>query len=421
MKLTKLIIKNILGVDDIEFTAGKFTTITGANSSGKSSIFKAIQNVFQGGHEANLVRKGAEKGEIVLVFDDGVTARKVVTEEKSTLAVSGHKNGKTYLDSISDITAINPISFLAGSESERLKILLESMTIELPESRILELLNGERMPYGEPLEVLEKVRKNLYDKRTGENRMVAGTKANIIGLEAALPPRGEVKDFEAELGKVERELEELRAKSWAENESRKTETGAKVDKLRNDRDVEIEQIRVKYEGLISQENQTYQDNYDKALSEYSTISEPLKSKIAELKESVKTQAVTESTKRAIAKAKAELADYEKEAARLDKALEEIAQIKLDILAKTPFKGLEIKDGKIYIDDIPFTQLNTAAQVAFTLKLAKLRTDGKELKLVCLDNMECLDEKTLEAFKIAAAKTDLQFIITRVGNGELEVV
>lgn len=55
MKLTKLKIKNILGIEDIEFDAGKFTTITGANSSGKSSIFKAIQNVFQGGHEANLL------------------------------------------------------------------------------------------------------------------------------------------------------------------------------------------------------------------------------------------------------------------------------------------------------------------------------------------------------------------------------
>lgn len=40
MKLTKLKIKNILGIDDIEFDAGKFTTITGANSSGKSSIAK---------------------------------------------------------------------------------------------------------------------------------------------------------------------------------------------------------------------------------------------------------------------------------------------------------------------------------------------------------------------------------------------
>jgi len=421
MKLTKLIIKNILGVDDIEFTAGKFTTITGANSSGKSSIFKAIQNVFQGGHEANLVRKGAEKGEIVLVFDDGVTARKVVTEEKSVLAVSGHKNGKTYLDGISDITAINPISFLAGSESERLKILLESMTIELPEARILELLNGERMPYGEPLEVLEKVRKNLYDKRTGENRMVAGTKANIIGLESALPPRGEVKDFEMELGKVEMELEEMRAKRNGAEAERTTETGNKVQSYKDTRDAEIEAIREKYGALIEETKAAHSEGYAKAQTEYEKASEPLKSKIAELKESVKTQAVTESTKRAIAKAKAELADYEKEAARLDKALDEIAQIKLGILAKTPFKGLEIKDGKIYIDDIPFTQLNTAAQVAFTLKLAKLRTDGKELKLVCLDNMECLDEKTLEAFKVAAAKTDLQFIITRVGNGELEVV
>lgn len=420
MKLTKLKIKNILGIDDIEFDAGKFTTITGANSSGKSSIFKAIQNVFQGGHEANLVRKGEEKGEIVLVFDDGVTARKVVTEEKSVLAVSGHKNGKTYLDSISDITAINPISFLAGSESERLKILLESMTIELPESRLLELLNGERMPYGEPLEVLEKIRKNLYDKRTGENRMVAGTKANIIGLEATLPPRSEVKDFEAELGKVEGELEELRAKRSGAEAERNTETERKVQSYKDTRDAEIEAIREKYGALIEETKAAHSAGYAKTQMEYESASEPLKTKIAELKESVKTQAVTESTKKAIARAKSELANYEAESARLDKALEEIAQIKLDILAKTPFQGLEIKDGRIYIDNIPFTQLNTAAQVAFTLKLAKLRTEGKELKLVCLDNMECLDEQTLTAFKTAAAKTDLQFIITRVGNGELEV-
>lgn len=420
MKLTKLKIKNILGIDDIEFDAGKFTTITGANSSGKSSIFKAIQNVFQGGHEANLVRKGEEKGEIVLVFDDGVTARKVVTEEKSVLAVSGHKNGKTYLDSISDITAINPISFLAGSESERLKILLESMTIELPESRLLELLNGERMPYGEPLEVLEKIRKNLYDKRTGENRMVAGTKANIIGLEATLPPRSEVKDFEAELGKVEGELEELRAKRSGAEAERNTETERKVQSYKDTRDAEIEAIREKYGALIEETKAAHSAGYAKTQMEYESASEPLKTKISELKESVKTQAVTESTKKAIARAKSELASYEAESARLDKALEEIAQIKLDILAKTPFQGLEIKDGRIYIDNIPFTQLNTAAQVAFTLKLAKLRTEGKELKLVCLDNMECLDEQTLTAFKTAAAKTDLQFIITRVGNGELEV-
>lgn len=420
MKLTKLKIKNILGIEDIEFDAGKFTTITGANSSGKSSIFKAIQNVFQGGHEANLVRNGTDKGEIVLVFDDGVTARKVVTEEKSTLAVSGHKNGKTYLDSISDITAINPISFLAGSESERLKILLESMTIELPESRLLELLNGERMPYGEPLEVLEKIRKNLYDKRTGENRMVAGTKANIIGLEATLPPRSEVKDFEAELGKVEGELEELRAKRSGAEAERNTETERKVQSYKDTRDAEIEAIREKYGALIEETKAAHSAGYAKTQMEYESASEPLKTKIAELKESVKTQAVTESTKKAIARAKSELASYEAESARLDKALEEIAQIKLDILAKTPFQGLEIKEGKIYIDGIPFTQLNTAAQVAFTLKLAKLRTEGKELKLVCLDNMECLDEQTLTAFKSAAAKTDLQFIITRVGNGELEV-
>ena len=420
MKLTKLKIKNILGIDDIEFDAGKFTTITGANSSGKSSIFKAIQNVFQGGHEANLVRKGEEKGEIVLVFDDGVTARKVVTEEKSVLAVSGHKNGKTYLDSISDITAINPISFLAGSESERLKILLESMTIELPESRLLELLNGERMPYGEPLEVLEKIRKNLYDKRTGENRMVAGTKANIIGLEATLPPRSEVKDFEAELGKVEGELEGLRAKRSGAEAERNTETERKVQSYKDTRDAEIEAIREKYGALIEETKAAHSAGYAKTQMEYESASEPLKTKIAELKESVKTQAVTESTKKAIARAKSELASYEAESARLDKALEEIAQIKLDILAKTPFQGLEIKDGRIYINNIPFTQLNTAAQVAFTLKLAKLRTEGKELKLVCLDNMECLDEQTLTAFKTAAAKTDLQFIITRVGNGELEV-
>lgn len=53
-------------------------------------------------------------------------------------------------------------------------------------------------------------------------------------------------------------------------------------------------------------------------------------------------------------------------------------------------------------------------------LGVARIIAGELKVVCMDGMEALSPENYDAFKEAAKNTDLQFFVTRVGDGPLEI-
>lgn len=441
-KVSLVKINNILGITELELKAGKFTTITGANGTGKSSVMKAIQSVFKGGHDATLLRNGAEVGEVVLVLDDGTHIKKTISKDKSDLKATGQSKAKTYLESISDLTSVNPISFLSGDDATRLKILLESMPIELPVARLKEILGEEELPDGAPLVVLDKVRKTIYDKRTGENRAVKEKSAAIRQLEATLPPldMAQDTDIQSELDKAEADYAEKVAKKDAyQNDLNKSEKEKTAELNKNkentiahfvsEREKELEKIRQEYAKRINETEvffeekkvavqAEYKSDLETLLGAFNDYSIPKLREIAALKEAVKHEAVTKNTREAIAMQKSELQTYEEEAERLDKALTDIDTIRKNLLSKTPFPNVTVVDRIIYVDGVRFTHLNTAQQVAFALRIAKLRA-GK-LGLVCLDNMECLDKDTLSYFKEAAAASDLQFIITRVGESDLTI-
>jgi chromosome segregation ATPase len=437
LKVTEIRIKNILGLTECTFQLGKFTTVSGSNGTGKTSVFKAVKSVFEGGYDATLIRNGEQAGEVVFVLEDGTNFTKTIDRDKakSGLKATGQKSPQSYLNSISDITSVNPVSFLTGDDKARLKILLESMPIELPVERLKEI-TGEELPEGEPLVVLDAVRKSVYDNRTSENRAIKEKKASIASLESTLTPvaLAHNTDFQTELDEAEKELAEKTQKRDTYKDEINTlftenrDTMVKVEanelaELQNQKQAELNAISEKYEKLINETKQKYteqhvlhssnkQEKLDKLTESFSSYSVPKLELIAQLKEAVKHEAVSQSTRLNIENQKSELATFEEQAINLNAQLEEIDNIKKEILSKTPFPNVQVQDGIIFVDTVRFNHLNTAQQVAFALKLAVLRAG--ELRLVCLDNMECLDEGTLKAFKTAAAKyEDIQFIITRV--------
>ena len=88
------------------------------------------------------------------------------------------------------------------------------------------------------------------------------------------------------------------------------------------------------------------------------------------------------------------------------------------MQRLPIPGAEVRDGEIYVNDVPFDRINRAQQVQFALNLARLRAG--ELGLVLVDGLECLDAETYPAFEAAAATTGLQFLVNRVTSGPLKV-
>lgn len=72
MKINKLKIKNILGIEEIKFKPGNITMIQGKSGTGKTSILEAIQRSITGKSERNCFVSTAtdEKGEVYIVMDD---------------------------------------------------------------------------------------------------------------------------------------------------------------------------------------------------------------------------------------------------------------------------------------------------------------------------------------------------------------
>jgi thymidine kinase len=76
------------------------------------------------------------------------------------------------------------------------------------------------------------------------------------------------------------------------------------------------------------------------------------------------------------------------------------------------------DGEVYRKGVPFDRLNTAQRVGIAFEIAKLRAG--ELKAVCLDGCELLDEEHLKELERNADESGIQVFITRVTGKEFAV-
>ena len=235
MKVSKISISNVLGVESLEFQPKEsgVTVIQGRNREGKTSVLEALKAVVKGGHDATLLRKDSTEGNIVLVLDSGVELTKRVRSEDSKLSAKvglGRMDSiKTWLDSIVDRETFDLMAFLESPAKDRVKTLLRAIPLNLPKERMDPLYAKAGITVGEwdamksqhPLEVLSVVDKRIYDTRTGVNRVAKEKTATAAQLRQAVPAVlstvGEMKSVLAENRKAIDALTTQKNKSFAEN------------------------------------------------------------------------------------------------------------------------------------------------------------------------------------------------------------
>jgi predicted ATP-dependent endonuclease of OLD family len=425
VKINRVKISSILGIDELEFEAGQFNEIAGQNGQGKTSVLSAIKAATQGGHDATLLRKGADKGEIVLLLDDGTEISKRVTESASPLTVT--QDGKKVqrptdvLKALTDTLSVNPIDFLRAPKKDRVRVLLDTMPIEVDIGKLSKIsgIKVTAAPGVEGLAIIDHVRKQIFDDRTGTNRAVKEKDATINQLRLAMP--------EAPGGVTGSEDELL----------------AKVEAARHVKDAELERIRVKLDG-IKAENQTKIDEIrakaqaeidavvagerdfegkaaivrERANQAFSDVTTPINSAIAAIRADRNAAAKREQTQATIELMEKDLADLQADASNQTKALEDIDAYKIELLASLPIPGLEVVDGELFRDGVAFDRLNTAQQVEIAVEIAKLRAG--ELGICCVDQIEMLDSATFEAFREQLMDSGLQMFVTKVSDGEFEI-
>lgn len=436
MKIAKIKISNILGIAELEFSPGGFTEISGPNGTGKTTILEAIKSTLETGHDATLLRKGAEKGETVLVLDDGTELSKTVTPAGSTSAV--RRDGKKVprpaevIKQLTDMISVNPVDFLRAPKKDRVRVLLEAMPLEADTEKLKKLSGVEvtAAPGTHALHVIQQVHKDVYDARTGTNRAVKEKKATITQLEQAVPPvaegaEGDEDELEtalqeidaardAELKRISTKIEEIRNDTRAKVDTIRSELQAAMDKLKSDAQAKVDELNAE---LAKRETQAAAAR-ERNVASFASQREPIAAQLGTLRQNRDLHARRAQTLETIGVMETELSDLEEEAERQTKALADIEQYKSDLLNSLPIPGLEVRDGEIYRDGVQFDRLNTAQQVDVAVEIAKLRAGT--LGVICVDRIECLDAESLEEFRKRAVESGLQMFVTRVSDDEFSI-
>lgn len=432
MKISHISIKNILGIDDLEFSPAGFTTIEGQNGAGKTSVLEAIKATFKTGHDATLLRKGAEKGEIVFVLDDGRSITKKVGQSASTTEVRDLEGKKVArpaeaIAKLADMISVNPVAFLTADKKDRVKVLLEAMPLVLDTDELTRI-SGIRVtaqPGVHALATIDLVSKQVYDERTGTNRAIKEKEATIAQLTQAMPdPVGGVVGSEDEivekvetargerdtlLGKIRTKLDGIKATAQTQIDEARVKLQADIDALKAAAQESVDAINA---ATAEQANKAAIAT-DNANNKFNDTVAPLSAALAAIRANRDTAAKREVTLTTISTMGEELEDLKQDAIDQTAALDAIAAYKSQLLADLPIPGLEVRAGEIFRDDVAFDRLNTAQQVDVSVEIGKLRAG--ELGVLCVDGLELLDTATFEAFRDAADDSGLQFFVTRVSD------
>lgn len=436
MQIAHVKISNILGITELDFTAEGFTEISGPNGAGKTSVLEAIKSVIEGGHDATLLRKGADKGEIVLVLDNGTQITKRVGDKSSPVEVlqDGKKIPRPVdvIKALTDMLSVNPVDFLRARKADRVKVLLETMPLEADTEKLASI-SGVPVHAAEgthALAVIDAVRKQVYDDRTGTNRAVKEKDATVNQFRLAMPdaPAG----IEGDESELLEQVETLRVEKDAEFERVRTklvgiqktnqgkideiraECQRKIDEVKAAALAEVEAIQTKereIEGKAAEQRERTNQRFNEAVT-------PINQAIEIIRADRSAAAKRIATIETIEKMEGELEFLKKDAERQSEAIKAIDQYKSDLLSSLPIPGVEVIDGEVYRDGIPFDRLNTAQQVWIAVEIAKLRSG--ELGVCCVDGLELLDKDAFNEFRDRCLESGLQLFVSRVSDEEFQV-
>ncbi|KKM05514.1 hypothetical protein LCGC14_1753430, partial [marine sediment metagenome] len=394
-------IRNIANIPHLEFSPGPLTVISGENGAGKSSVVGAVSAALKGGSTSGMLRRGSSKGEVVLTLDrDGVpvVVTRRFTKKGSPLEVTEGgvpvSGPQGYLNEIIDAVVSNPDAFKQATPKEQVRMLLQASGVEVPLVEIATITGEPCVASGSAAEVIEQWRERIYHARTLENRAAKEHGATVTSLEASLLP--EVGDVTEQAAALTQKAVDLAAEAEARREAARNKRNEAVDEVNRVLSAELQAIgdEVKpllEEGLLELERlQAAKTAFDKA----------------------------EGTRSVMEESRTKWDAAESRSIKMDRQLEQLEELRARVLGEIDIPGIDIADGEIRLNGIPFSSLSDSEKTKVAVNVARMRQ--AEAPVMFLDRMEILDDRNWESFCAHAAEHGIQVFAARRTDGPLKV-
>lgn len=478
MKIKSIEIVDTLGTTHARFNPGTVTRIRGANGSGKSSILKSLCYLFSGGTDPSVIRKGADASTIKMLLTDGTVITKVTRPKRARKGgeITGYTTDlvvtqpdgtprnapQTYINELSDALAVDPSILLRidpttvpGRKALAAELMrLVPLSFEPDEvNRACSYRSSLDIPNGQadtialsesperPL-TLDEFKKTIA-QITEQRRRIGQTKDDSDGainrLRTALP-EDDGADYAVTLSALEQEqldIERAIADRRVEIEQQKSEViaaareemTANVSAMREEIDTKIREL----EAERARRQNALRDEFDRLsvnaaevekglLKDLEQEARPEKERVAaEIGQCKEKMAAHERAHTLRQEIESQLKIHRQAAwtyDRLSDVLQNLEKLRMEKLSNLPVAGLVVEEGEVYLDGIPWQNVNLARRVEAVLQICAQRA-GK-LSLLLIDDSEHLDRETRDAIEHGLVEAGFQVIEAIVEDGPLRI-
>lgn len=469
MKVTKIKIKNLLGISELELD-GKSIEISGENGVGKTSAIDAIRYALTNNSNRDyIIKNGETVGEIILETDTGLYIDRKKREGQSDYK-SIKENGRaisgpeSFLQTIFTPLQINPVEFIGMPKNEQNRVILDLIDFKWGLNWIKEQF-GE-IPTGvnyeqNILQVLHDIQAengDYFQTRQDINRAIREKTAIISDIAEAIPSNYQAEMWETyDLGEKYQKIAKIKDYN-AKIERAKTFKNSYQNKLRG--------LEAEKEIAISAETQAIASERENLLSDIERLKAEIKAaadkltmldsklkdkiSIAESRFNEKKTKLDGDVNVASEYIEHELVDYSvaetevKQAEEMKKHLNEYKRMKNmqseveqlnvesteltrkielaralpgEILktAKIPVDGFTVVNGVPLIHGLPVSNLSEGEKLGLCVDVALSKPNN--LQIILIDGTEKLSDDNRNKLYQKCREKGLQFIATRTTNSK----
>ena len=468
MKITKIVIKNMYGISELELD-GKSVELTGKNGVGKSSAIDAIRLALTNNSNRDyIVKKGENEGTIYIETDTGLSIDrrkrlnksdyKMITDENNNEI----KSPESFLKDIFTPLQLEPVEFLTMTEKEQNRLLLNLINFSKDKREYVTEKFGpiNWVDYDNSiLEILNEIQSKegkFYQDREEINRNIRNLNAIINDIAKNIPEKYDAQKWrdyslseQYEILNKDKEFNNKidRSITYKENYNN-TVNGlkgvldsklAEINQHKNERKKDLEGDIAHYKNTIALLEKELENLDNTFLVQEKDAQAEYDTEIAKLSENIKVAnewaskekhntETLENELKIAEEMKSHLNEYDRmiekreqvkgleiQSQELTDKIELARSLPGEILqdAEIPVKNLTVENGIPLVNGLPINGLSEGEKLQLCVDVSL--SDINNLKLILIDGTEKLSDINREKLYQICKERGLQIIATRTDN------